>query len=449
MPSITGYIHHLTAAVKKLSQSGFIKDVMLLFGGALIAQIVSMGSAPVVTRLFTPQNLGVFALFSASVNIFSVVSSLCYERAIVLPKENKEAINILALSIWIHLGFSLAVFLILMLLGNKIGSLLKVEINPAWIWLIPLGIFLAGLGKNFRFWRIRNKHFKTISMARIFEAVSAATVKITLGIIIGSFAEGLIAGVLTGVAVLSFILYSRPVSVKFKDYKANVSREKIKELARRYKTFPLFASWNVLMNQFSSYIIVFMFSFFFDAAIVGFYSLCNRFLGRPVSMVSQSVQNAYFQKAAENLSKGANLKKNYKSILFGLAMIGAVPFLVLTIWGEHLFVIIFGQDWATAGQYVQVMAPWYFITFIISPTNVIYEVCQKQNIRLGFNITITILRFVALLIGYGISKDPLFTILLFVIANVLVNTCLIGYSFVVVHRTTVFKDQEIPTQSEE
>ena len=104
----------------------------------------------------------------------------------------------------------------------------------------------------------------------------------------------------------------------------------------------------------------------------------------------------------------------------------------MTIWGERIFMVIFGQDWATAGSYVQIMAPWYFITFIISPTNVIYEVCQKQNIRLGFNVSLTILRFAALLVGYNLSKDPQFTILLFVIANVLVNICLIAYSFVIV-----------------
>jgi len=375
------------------------------------------------------------------------VSSLCYERAIVLPKENKDAINILVLSIWIHLGISLGILLILLILGGKIGSLLKIDIPTAWIWLIPLGIFLAGMGKNFRFWRIRNKHFKAISTARIFEAFSAAAVKIALGFFIGAFAEGLIAGVLTGVAVFSLILYSRPSSVNFKEYKAHISKEKIKELARLYKKFPLFASWNVLMTQFSSHIIIFMFSIFFDAAIVGFYSLCNRFLGRPVTMVSQSVQNAYFQKAAESLSKGINLKKNYKNILFGLVLIGFIPFLIITTWGERIFMTIFGQDWATAGSYVQIMAPWYFIIFIISPTNVIYEVCQKQNIRLAFNISLTVLRFAALLVGYGVSKDPQFTILLFVIANVLVNICLIAYSFVIVQTATAEESQGNPNQS--
>ena len=52
--------------------------------GNLLAQSVTIGCAPLLTRLFTPENFGVFGLFLAIVKIISGIGSLCYERAIVV-----------------------------------------------------------------------------------------------------------------------------------------------------------------------------------------------------------------------------------------------------------------------------------------------------------------------------------------------------------------------------
>jgi O-antigen/teichoic acid export membrane protein len=429
-----------------LARTDFIQNALLLLGGSFIAQLVSMGSAPVITRLFTPENLGVFALFNAIANIINGVSSLCYERAIVLPKKNDEAINLLSLTFLILFGVCLAIFPVLFVIESRLEGALSIDIHPSWVWLLPLAVLFMGLSRNFVFWRIRNKHFKAISTSKMLQAALAAVVKIIFGFVIGSFAGGLIAGFMIGILASTVFLLFKPEALRVKDYRELVSRDKMKELAQRYKKFPFFATWNSLMTLMSLSIIVFMFTIFFDAAVVGFYSLCNKFLGRPVSLVSESVQNAYFQKAAENLSSGADLKRNLKRITLGLMAIGFLPFLFLTFFGESLFGLVFGQDWTTAGQYVQVMTPWYFIIFIRSPSNVIYEVCEKQNIRLGFNIVLTVSRFLALLVGYNLSKDPKFSIMIFVIVSVVINACIILYSFVIVHSWHVLKS---PSRSDQ
>ncbi len=428
------YYRKLESKIRDLSQSDFIRNALLLLGGALVAQIISMSAGPFITRLFTPQNLGVLALYSAIINIISGESSLCYERAIVLPKTNEEAINVYLLSLYIHLGISFGLLFILPFFKGTIEGLLNIDIHFIWFWLIPLGVLLAGIGKNLKFWRIRNKHFKSITTAQIFQASTTAVFKVVFGFVVGALAGGLIAGFILGTTVFVFFVYSRPSALRIKEYKSHISRAKIIELARRYKKFPLFASWNSLLSQLSEHIIIFMFSYFFDVTIVGFYSLCNRFLGRPVSMVAQSVQSAYFQKAAENLTKGVDLKKNLQRITAGLFLTGFFPILILIIWGETIFTFVFGQDWATAGQYVQIMAPWYLSTYLMSPANVIFEVCQKQNIRLGFNILLMTSRFAALLVGYNTSRDPQFTILLFVIVSSFIQFCIIVAAFIIARK---------------
>jgi O-antigen/teichoic acid export membrane protein len=174
---------------------------------------------------------------------------------------------------------------------------------------------------------------------------------------------------------------------------------------------------------------IFMFSIYFSPTVVGLYSLANRVLRQPIITLSESVQNVYFQKSAEQTANNINIKYGFMKTTLFLVMIGFIPFTILLVFGEKLFVIIFGVDWAVAGFFVQIMTPWFFFLFLNSPGNVVFEVCKKQDLRLKINIIKGVLRFIGLFVGCAIFKDPVITLAIFIVISTVFELISLYFAF--------------------
>ena len=77
----------------------FLKNVSKLALGTGIAQLITILISPVLTRLFLPEQYGIFALYVSLITILSVFSTCRYEFAIVLPKSKRRAEELYFLSI--------------------------------------------------------------------------------------------------------------------------------------------------------------------------------------------------------------------------------------------------------------------------------------------------------------------------------------------------------------
>ncbi len=421
----------ITTLVTEVCNSKFTKNVFALLSGNIIAQIIAISSSPITARLFTPENFGTFALFMAICGIMSNVSCLCYERAIVLPKYEIEALNVLVLSIVTLVGFCLISAGVISVFAHRFAVILGVPKFYAWFYIIPLVVFILGLLNILRVWRLRETNFDTIALSRIFESGVSVLVKILFGFLIGAYTGGLILGAFTGFIAALIILISKPAVIRIRSLRKIASLRRAKVVSRKYKKFPLFASWNALLNFFSQNLIIFVLSSFFTPSIVGFYSLGNRVLKQPIGFLSQSVQNAYFQKAASITANGYRLLPSLRKITLVLLLIGIVPFGLIALLGKYLFGIVFGSRWHMAGIFVQVMAPWFLLLFVGAPSNVVYEVLQKQDWKLILNSLKALLRGLVLIGGALISRDPFMVLILFIVVNVIFEllTILLAFTF--------------------
>ena len=93
--------------LRLLKRSGFSKSLITLLSGTTIAQAISLLISPVLSRLYTPHEFGVVGTFLSIVAAITLISSFRYEIAIVLPKKEDVAINILALAAFITIGVSI------------------------------------------------------------------------------------------------------------------------------------------------------------------------------------------------------------------------------------------------------------------------------------------------------------------------------------------------------
>ena len=99
------------SVLEQFKQGSSARNVLTLMSGTAIAQGLTLGFAPVLTRIYKPEDFGVLGLYISIVGILSVIICWRYELAIVLPRENKDAINILIMSVIINAGMCILALL--------------------------------------------------------------------------------------------------------------------------------------------------------------------------------------------------------------------------------------------------------------------------------------------------------------------------------------------------
>ena len=148
----------------------FVKNVLTLITGSAISQVITYLAILILTRLFSPELFGVYLLFSSSILILKPITSLQYELAIVLQKKDKDAINILVLSLIILVILSLFLMLIIVLFKQTILSFLEIEKLSFFIYFIPLSTLLYGSIISLNYWNNRLLNFKNIASGKVIKA---------------------------------------------------------------------------------------------------------------------------------------------------------------------------------------------------------------------------------------------------------------------------------------
>ncbi|SVD81723.1 uncharacterized protein METZ01_LOCUS434577, partial [marine metagenome] len=101
-------------------RSEFSKNVLTLVTGTTIAQAIPIAISPILTRIYTPEDFGVLALFISITTILGTIANGRYELAIVLPKRDNNALELTALSIIITIGFSLLLVILVILFHDSL-----------------------------------------------------------------------------------------------------------------------------------------------------------------------------------------------------------------------------------------------------------------------------------------------------------------------------------------
>jgi O-antigen/teichoic acid export membrane protein len=404
---------------KNEKKASFVSDVLTLAGGTTFAQILTILAAPVLTRLYGPEDFGVWALYISITSILSVISCLRYEYSIMLPESDEEAVNLLGLSILAVLAVTGLTVPFVWYFKAPIVDLLNAPQIGNYLWLVPPFVFVNGVFLALNHWNSRTKLFKRLSFSRVSSSVSTTATQITLGLAEHPpTAAGLIGGSLAGQSVATFVLGGQIWRDDRKLITKSMSWKKIYEGSVRHRNLPFIDSWSALMNSISWQLPAFILSAFFAPAVVGFYSLGFRLLQLPMSFIGGSISQVFYQRASRAVSEGT-LNILVENVFRMLVLIGMFPILILTIVGGDVFTVIFGRAWTEAGVYAQILSLWAFIWFISSPLSTIYLVVEEHHFGFNYNFFNLTTRFLSLTIG-GLLGSARIALMLFSISGIVV-----------------------------
>jgi O-antigen/teichoic acid export membrane protein len=355
--------------------------------GTTIAQAIPIAMSPILTRLYTPDDFGVFALFLAIISILGSVASGRYEFAIMLPERDEDAINIVALGLIITLLLTLILFMIIIFFHNPIVAVLGDSRIEGWLYFVPLAVFLIGFFNVLNYYNTRKKYYKDISSSKIVKAVIMAIVQITVGSVKGGV-SGLISGQILSQVFANWQLFKN--IIKDKVLLSFISLKNIWSQCKKYKDFPKFSIWSGLSNTLSVHLTNILVSTFFSVATLGFYSLVQKVLGMPSALIGSSIGQVFFQEATEEKLRTGKAIVIFMNIIKKVTMIGLISFGLLYFIVEDLFSFVFGEEWRIAGTYAQILMPLFFIRFISSTVSAIYDIFDGLKIELIWQITLLI-----------------------------------------------------------
>ena len=90
----------------------FLKNVFTLVSGSVAAQAITILALPVLTRLWSPKDFGLFASYVAIVSILEVLFMGRFDMALMLPKKNKDALNVMLLGFYLSIIFVILFYLL-------------------------------------------------------------------------------------------------------------------------------------------------------------------------------------------------------------------------------------------------------------------------------------------------------------------------------------------------
>jgi len=368
-----------------IRQEGFVKKVLVLAGGTTFAQGILVLFSPILTRLYSPEDFGVLAVYVSIVAILAVIASLRYEIAIPLPEKEEAAVNLTVLSLLIVIGMSLTIGVGMWLFGAPIVTFLQAPSLTRYLWLLPVSLFGIGVYQVLNYWALRRKNYAAIARTKINQSIGQLVIQLGLGWL--SFGKsGLLLGDVAGRIGGSGSLFS----LLWKEGKTHlqaVNLSSIRHYAYMYRKFPLISSWSALFNGIGFQIVPLLITMLYGVHVAGWFMLSQRVIGAPLGLIGNAVSQVYTGEGARLARENpAELNRLFYRTVIQLLKVGLIPFAVVTALGPWLFEWIFGAIWREAGSYVQVMGIMYLVQFIVVPLSHTLNILERQNWQLYWDI---------------------------------------------------------------
>ncbi len=399
--------------IQRLRSGSFLGNVLILAGGTGLGQLVIILVSPILTRIYSPDDFGILAIFASMMSILAVISALRYEFAIPLPEKDEDAVALLKLTLAIIGLFSLFITIIIWVMGDAIELWTHAPGLTSFLWMLPLGLLGMGSYQALNYWAARKKQFSLLSFSRTTQALGRAGLQ-TLGGFLALGPIGLIGGLVAG-------KWFGTLSLAWGIVKGEKlpGASSMRYVARRYKNFPLFTAWSALINVIGIQIPPVLFARYFSVGDAGFFSLTMRVLGLPAALVGQAVGQVFYPLAADRINEQKDSGVFVERTATALLSISLPTFALVFFSGPVLFTLVFGKSWTTAGLYASYLSPWLLISFVSSPLSTFALAKEKQKLASLLTIYETSLRLGAIWLGGWLGSAE-WAVKLFAAAGVII-----------------------------
>jgi len=365
--------------VNSILSNEFNRNVTKLVLGTGFAQIIPIALTPILTRIYSPEDFGIFAIYMAIASILGVIATARYELSIVLPKNDKNALDIFYLCNIVSFSLSFIFFIFIYIFTEELNIFIGLDSYSNILFLLPLSIIAAGLLQSLSYLLVRRKEFSSLSKSKIFLSGGYSSSQLTFGSIFSASGLNLSIGYISGQFFSIFYLIKKNWAfLKSRDF----STRRIYNIAKKYKKFPMYSSPGAIMDTSAVQVPIILINKFFNSNLTGQFSLTMRIINLPLAFIGSSISQVLLNKIADSDHTHPDrvlpllISLTFKLLIFILPLV-----IICFLFGEELFVYVFGPNWAFAGSLAAPISIVIAIRFVVSPLSAVLTL--DRNIKLA------------------------------------------------------------------
>jgi O-antigen/teichoic acid export membrane protein len=414
---LTKLLRTVRSDLQGMRRSGsFARHAMQAFSGVALITLSQLILTPIIARIYGPASYSVYGLFLALASNFALIAELGYTSAYVLPRKEDDFLNLVRINLT-ALGAITALLIPACLAKDLLYALIPDwSMLGNWIYLLPLGVVITSLPILMTHWLTRVKAFGRSAYLGGATNIGLRLFNVGYGTATHGQAGGLILGEVV-VRSLSLVLYIRSlIPHGIKRVLERWNRSDMWRTALEYKRYPIFIfpeKWVSLMGmQAPIYLLV------ASPTLVGKYAMASALLLMPLRLLGYSFSNVYLQKANESWEKGpAELGRVTWGLFQRLLLFGALPFAVLTVFGDLIFSFFLGAEWTEAGIMASLLGPFFFMRLLSEPITTVLNVVRKEHLMIQFQSVLLILRWGAMIAVLHTTADPVMALAAFCVVS--------------------------------
>lgn len=384
---------------KEALKNRFLANIVTLISGTVIAQAMPILLSPWISRIYSPEDFATLALILPVISIGALLSTFRLDVAIVIPKEDSEAKNLLVSAFMINI---FTTFLTLIIVGTILffgySTLLFPKLNPYLLWTIPIGIFAIGTYQILNFWSTRAKTYRNNAISKIIQSTSTLIISIVIGyLIIGP--EGLVIGFVSGFVFGSMILIFRLKGVIQRDIFTSFKKDTFFQITKKYRNFLVINTPHAVLDIVVDQGIIYLMKIYFTEKVLGGFAFAYRYTRAPLSIITSSIYQVFYEQASKMAAEGNDIRPLMFKIQKNLFLAGIIPFILIFAFTPQLFAFVFSEEYRQAGEIARYLMPWIFMNFLVSPISAITLIFNKQKQALYITIIDFSARILAIVLG--------------------------------------------------
>jgi len=362
--------------------------IVRLTAGNGSAQFLQLLSLPLISRLFAPDEFGLYVLFAGALAVLSVFAGLRYDSAIILPRRDAPAVALAALVLAIALAASTVAGL-----GTLVATrFLAPGTSRQIVAIVGAGVVLSlvtgAVQRVVTAWLSRSGRFGSVGLLQLLVVATIVGLQVSLAAVgvsgLIALILGHVGGLLLGTAAFAMRMgeLRRRIAVSLR------RPRQLATVARRYSRFPKFMLPYGLSSTLRERLVHFVIGGLAGAGALGQFAMATRFASAPNSFLYQGVSPVMYAHAAR--APREQVARDGAAIMELLAVVLVPAFAFIAIDGPLWIDRFLGQAWAGTGKYLLLLSIPYLSLALTSWLDRLFDAYGTQNRALYLDIGFTV-----------------------------------------------------------
>jgi len=387
------------------------REVLRLIFGMGLSQLIFLLLIPILTRLFSPSDIGALGTYLTLVAVLVIFLTGRYEMALVFCKDQCLARAVERLSILRCYIFSILIGIVVLAMFLLSPGAQDIILSSD-LYFVIFGALILGRYNIALQMVLRNSHYKSISIARVSHSIV--------------FGVTAICAALSLIPNMLMLFFSDAIArliswrtLEQKNCRTTIPISDIKNARARFARFSNFEQLTALFSILSIQSPMILIPLIFDAATAGLYFIVFRVVMGPVGLVANAVFDVFKVEASRQFHKTGECRSLVLYTASRLFFVGLIPTILIILFSPTAFVLLFGENYAVAGKYAQFLAPSVLFRFVAAPLGFILQLRERVGLNTIFYGFFFLSTCLSLFIGWEMDSAELMVIAISITSSIL------------------------------